>query len=67
MLLGTAYFGTVLLGLILFIFGMGSFSVEACGFKRRVEEFVLRIISSRSAVGRIAVARTGLPRKDRSD
>jgi hypothetical protein len=33
MLLGTAYFGTVSLGLILFIFGMGSFFVEACGCK----------------------------------
>jgi hypothetical protein len=67
MLLGTAYFGTVLLGLVLFIFGMGSFFVEACGFKRKVDEFVLRIVSSRLAVGRIAVPRTGLPRKDRTD
>jgi hypothetical protein len=40
MLLGTAYFGTVLLGLGLFIFGMGSFLIEACGFKRKVDEFV---------------------------
>jgi hypothetical protein len=63
----TEYFGTVLFGLVLFIFGMGSLFVEACGFKRRVEEFVLRIFSSRSAVGRIAVPRTGFPRKDRSD
>jgi hypothetical protein len=39
MLLGTAYFGTVLFGLVLFIFGMGSLFVEACGFKRKVEEF----------------------------
>jgi hypothetical protein len=67
MLLATAYFGTVLLGLVFFTFGMGSLFVEACGFKRKVEEFVLRIFSSRSAVGRIAVPRTGLPRKDRSD
>jgi hypothetical protein len=67
MLLRTAYFGTVLLGLVLFIFGMGSLFAEARGLKRKVEEFVLRIFSSRSAVGRIAVPRTGLPRKDRSD
>jgi hypothetical protein len=67
MLLGTAYFGTVLLGLVLFIFGMGSFFVEACGFKRKVGEFVLRIFSSILAVGRIAVPRIGVPRKDRSD
>jgi hypothetical protein len=66
MLLGTAYFGTVLLGLVLFIFGIGSFFVEACGFRRKVNEFVLRILSSRLAVGRIVVPRTGLPRKDRS-
>jgi hypothetical protein len=67
MLLGTAYFGTVLLGLVLFIFGMGSFFIEACGFKRKVDEFVLRIFSSRLAVGRVAIPRIGVPRKDRSD
>jgi hypothetical protein len=70
MLLGTAYFCTVLLGLILFIFGifgMGSFSVEAWGFKRKIDELVIRIFSSRLAVGRIAVPRIGVPRKDRSD
>jgi hypothetical protein len=67
MLLGTAYLGTVLLGLVLFIFGMGSFFVEAWGFKRKVDEFVLRILFSRLAVGRIAVPRTGVPRKDQSD
>jgi hypothetical protein len=67
MLLGTAYFGAVLLGLVLFIFELSSFFVEACGFKRKVEEFVRRIVSSRSAVGRIAVPRTGLPRKEQSD
>jgi hypothetical protein len=66
MLLGTAYFGTVLLGLVVFIFGIGSFFVEACGFKRKVDEFVLRLFSSRLAVGRIAALRTGVPRKDRS-
>jgi hypothetical protein len=67
MLLGTAYFGTVSLGLALFIFGMGSFFVEARGSKRKVDEFVPRIFFSRLAVGRIAVPRTGVPRKDRSE
>jgi hypothetical protein len=67
MLLETAYFGTVSLSLVLFIFGMGSFFVEACGFKRKIDEFVLRIFSSRLAAGGIAVPRTGVPRKDRSD
>jgi hypothetical protein len=67
MLLGTAYFGTVLLGLMLFILGMGSLFVEPWGFKRKVEECVRKMVSSRSAVGRIAVLRTGLPRKDHSD
>jgi hypothetical protein len=38
MLLGTACFGAILLGLILFIFGTGSFFVEACGFKRKVDD-----------------------------
>jgi hypothetical protein len=33
-LLGIAYLGTVLLGLVFFIFGTGSFFVKACGFKR---------------------------------
>ena len=46
---GTAYFGTVLLGLVLFIFGMGSFFVEACGFKRNVDTFVLRTCSRLAA------------------
>ena len=67
MLLGTAYFGTILLGLVLFILGMGNLFIEACNFKRKVEEFVLKIFSSRSAVGRIVVLRTGLPQKDHSD
>ena len=31
MLLVNAFFGTVLFGLVLFIFGVGSFFVEACG------------------------------------
>jgi hypothetical protein len=34
--LGTAFFGIVLLGLVLFVFGMGSVLVEAFGFKRRL-------------------------------
>jgi hypothetical protein len=67
MLLGTAYLGTVFLGLVLFILGMGSLFVEPCGFKRKVEECVRRIVSSRSAVGRIAVLRSGLPQKNQSD
>jgi hypothetical protein len=54
-LLETAYFGTVLLGMVLFIFGMSSLFVEAFGFKRKVDEFVLRFVSSRLAAGRIAV------------
>jgi hypothetical protein len=41
-LLGTACFGTVLLGLVLFIFGVGSFFVEACGFKPDIDQFVLK-------------------------
>jgi hypothetical protein len=67
MLLGTAYFGTVLLGLVLLIFGMGSFLVETCGFKRKVDEFVLRICSSRLAAGRIAILGQEFYSKDRSD
>ena len=66
MLLGTAYFGTVLLGLVFLIFGMSSFLVETCGFKRKVDEFVLTC-SSRLAAGTIAVLGTSVPRKDRSD
>ena len=53
MLLETTYFGTILLGLVFFVFGMGSFFVEACGFKRKVDDFVLRIYFSISAAGRI--------------
>jgi hypothetical protein len=67
MLLGTAHFGTILLGLVLFIFGMGSLFGEAGGFKRKVEECVLKLFSSRSAVGGIAVLRTGLPQKIQRD
>jgi hypothetical protein len=63
MLLSTAYFGVVSLGLVLFIFGIGSFFVEVCGFKRKVDEFVLRIVSSRLVVGRIIVPRTGVLEK----
>ena len=36
MLLEIAFFGTVLFGLVLFIFGIGSFFVEAFGFGRRL-------------------------------
>jgi hypothetical protein len=36
MLLESAFFGTVLFGLVLFIFGIGSFFVEAFGFGRRL-------------------------------
>jgi hypothetical protein len=36
MLLEIGFFGTVLFGLVLFIFGIGSFFVEAFGFKRRL-------------------------------
>jgi hypothetical protein len=68
MLLGTAHFGIVLLGLVLFIFGMGSFFVEACGFqKRNVDEFLPRIFSSKLVVGEIILPRTGVPRKDECD
>jgi len=35
-LLGTAFLGMVLLGLVLFVFGMGSVLVEAFGFQRRL-------------------------------
>ena len=36
MLLGIAFFGTVLLGLALFVYGSGSYFVEAFGFERRL-------------------------------
>jgi hypothetical protein len=36
MLLGIAFFGTVLLGLALFLYGSGSYFVEAFGFERRL-------------------------------
>ena len=36
MLLETAFFGTVLLGLALFVYGSGSYFVEAFGFERRL-------------------------------
>jgi hypothetical protein len=36
MLVGTAIFGTILLGLAFFIFGIGSFLVETFGFKGRL-------------------------------
>jgi hypothetical protein len=49
-LLGIAYLGTVLLGLIFFIFGTGSFFVKACGFKRNVHTFLLGTFCSRLAI-----------------
>jgi hypothetical protein len=55
MLLEIAFSVTIFLGLVLFIFGMGSLFVDAFGFKRKVDELVLRICSSRLATGRIAV------------
>jgi hypothetical protein len=44
MLLESAFFGTALFGLVLFIFGIGSFFVEAFGLKRRLTKrgFVAR-------------------------
>jgi hypothetical protein len=42
MLLGTAYLGTVLLGLVLFMFGAGSFFVD-----RNIDKFVLKPFRSR--------------------
>ena len=65
MLLETTYFGTILLGLVFFVFGMGSFFVEACGFKRKVDDFVLRICFSIPAAGRILGQ--GIPKKRRSN
>jgi hypothetical protein len=56
MLLGIAYLGTVLLGLVLFIFGTGSFFLKVCGFKCNVDTFVLRTFYSQLAAGRIALA-----------
>jgi len=49
MLLETAFFGTVLLGLALFVFGSGSFFVEAFGFKRRLIKRGFARIDSRIA------------------
>jgi len=50
MLLETAFFGTVLLGLALFVFGTGSFFVEAGGFERRLIKRGVARIDSRIAV-----------------
>jgi hypothetical protein len=49
MLLEIAFFGTVLLGLALFVFGSGSFFVEAFGFKRRLIKRGFARIDSRIA------------------
>jgi hypothetical protein len=56
MLLSIACSGTVLLGLVLLIFGTCMFFVEACGFKRHFDTFMLRTFYSRLGAGRIAVA-----------
>jgi hypothetical protein len=46
MLLGIAFFGTVLLGLALFVYGSGSYFVEAFGFERRlIKRGPARIVS----------------------
>jgi hypothetical protein len=42
MLMDIAYFGAILLGLALFVFGTGNFIVEACGSKHNIHTFVLR-------------------------
>jgi hypothetical protein len=67
MLLEIAFSVSVFLGLVLFLFGMGSFFADAFGVKRRVDELVLRIGSSRLAAGRIAVPWTRIPRKERAE
>jgi hypothetical protein len=66
-LLGIAYFGTVLFGFVVFMFGTGDFFVEAWGFKSNVDTFLLRTFYSRLAAGGRALPRTGVPRKDRGD
>jgi hypothetical protein len=49
MLLGTAFLGTVLIGLLLFVIGMGSFFVEAFGFDHRLIKRAFARIDSRIA------------------
>ena len=49
MLLGIAFFGTVLLGLALFVYGSGSYFVEAFGFERRLIKRKFARIDSRVA------------------
>jgi hypothetical protein len=67
MLLGTAFFGIVLLGLVLFIVGLGSVFVEAVGFKRRLIKcgFVSRFLycESCSACGEQS---SGIPDRDQA-
>jgi hypothetical protein len=65
MLLEIAFSVSVLLGLVLFLFGMGSFFGDAFGVKRGVDEFVLRIGLSRLTAGRVAAPWTRIPRKER--
>jgi hypothetical protein len=50
MLLGIAFFGTVLLGLALFVYGTGSYFIEAFGFERRLIKRGFARIDSRIAV-----------------
>jgi hypothetical protein len=45
MLMNIAYFGAILFGLALYVFGTGNFIVEACGSKHNVNTFVLRTFS----------------------
>ena len=48
-LLGSAYSGTVLFGLALFIFGMGSFLVDTYGFKRNALRKDVLVLLTRNA------------------
>jgi hypothetical protein len=66
-LLGNAYFGTLSLGLVLFILGMGNVFFATCRFKRKVDELVIRICSPTLAASRIAVPWTHIRRKERGD
>ena len=52
MLLGTAFLGTVLIGLLLFIIGMGGFFVEAFGFDHRLIKRAFARIDSISRLAR---------------
>jgi hypothetical protein len=63
----TGYFGTVLLGLLLFIIGTGSFVIEVCGFKYKIDEFTFKLFSSKVMASGITALRTGVAGKDRND